>query len=150
MHITLLSKLRGEHPDIVATRKEKILTLSIKLSQHYIDEQQFSQVSWYTTNLTVYLFFPVQIDKCNCFVIQAEETLLSGMEYCSEKKAIWQTLAKLYLVQGRIADCEEQCLKVLKEDPAHEEAGLMLSEVMFHQVQSFATNAVCAALKWGV
>lgn len=45
IYIDLLSKLRGEHPDIVAIRREKILTLSIKLSEHYIDEQQFSQVS---------------------------------------------------------------------------------------------------------
>lgn len=80
-------------------------------------------------------------------LLQAEQTLFSGLEHCSEKKDIRKTLARLYLVQGHIAACEEQCMKVLKEDPAHEGAGLMLSEVMFHQVWAFTINPVRVALK---
>jgi len=103
---TLLSKLRGEHPDVMNEQKTVAADMCCELAQEYELARNWDKAMEYYN-----------------------EALKSHEEHA---KAML-SLAKLYMADGDTEACQQQCVTLLRSYPENEEASIMLAELMFHK-----------------
>ncbi|KAM5281394.1 tetratricopeptide repeat protein 21A isoform 2-T2 [Ctenodactylus gundi] len=102
----ILKRVPLEQPEMLPSQKQLAANIRMQFGEHYVAEKEYTK---------------------------AAQSYKDALSYLPSDNMVVLELARLYLLQGHLDLCEQQCAVLLQTDQAHEAASMMMAELMFRK-----------------
>nr|XP_031542667.1 tetratricopeptide repeat protein 21A isoform X3 [Vicugna pacos] len=102
----ILKRVPLEQPEVIPSQKQLAASICIQFGEYYLAEKEFTK---------------------------AVRSYKDALSYSPTDNKVGLELARLYLLQGHLDLCEQQCAILLQTEKNHEMASVMMADLMFRK-----------------
>ncbi|XP_008584612.1 PREDICTED: tetratricopeptide repeat protein 21A isoform X1 [Galeopterus variegatus] len=102
----ILKRVPLEQPEMIPSQKQLAASICIQFGEHYLAEKEYAK---------------------------AVQSFKDAVSYFPIDNKVVLELARLYLLQGHLDLCEQQCAILLQTEQYHETASMMMADLMFRK-----------------